>query len=156
MQPNVCLTPTCIQTASSFISSIDNSSTADPCESFYDYAVGSWLKEAHIPRGETRWGMMPQMIAANERFTLDILRGAESEAEDGYDEEILGKMRRFHQSCVDVEGVDASGDEPLEGVVKEIVKLYLEGGLSESLGYMHVRGTSPSFPPPYCRFILLN
>lgn len=47
-QPStVCLSPACIKTASMILTSMNAS--VDPCEDFYEYACGNWIKEHPIP-----------------------------------------------------------------------------------------------------------
>ncbi|CAF4350989.1 unnamed protein product, partial [Adineta steineri] len=44
---DVCLSPYCIKAANYLLESIDE--TIDPCEDFYQFACGTWLKNTPVP-----------------------------------------------------------------------------------------------------------
>nr|XP_020471297.1 neprilysin [Monopterus albus] len=56
----ICTTADCTQSASRLIENMDAS--ADPCDNFYQYACGGWLKKNIIPETSSRYS------------TFDILR----------------------------------------------------------------------------------
>lgn len=49
-----CLTPACVTVASSVLNAMDTS--IDPCDDFFRYACGGWIKSHPIPTGHSRWG----------------------------------------------------------------------------------------------------
>ncbi|KAJ8375578.1 hypothetical protein SKAU_G00061580 [Synaphobranchus kaupii] len=52
-----CLTEECIEAAGSILSKMDRS--VDPCEDFYHYACGGWLRENPIPEDSSSYGIYP-------------------------------------------------------------------------------------------------
>ncbi|XP_014912465.1 neprilysin-like isoform X2 [Poecilia latipinna] len=56
----ICTTADCTQSASRLIENMD--ATVDPCDNFYQYACGGWLKKNIIPETSSRYS------------TFDILR----------------------------------------------------------------------------------
>lgn len=45
--PDVCMTSHCIKTAASLLAAIDKN--VDPCEDFYEFACGNWIRSHPIP-----------------------------------------------------------------------------------------------------------
>ena len=47
---NICRTNACIELSGSMLSKISNQYS--PCDNFYRYACGNWLKHTYVPKGE--------------------------------------------------------------------------------------------------------
>ncbi|CAO3696833.1 unnamed protein product [Rhizopus stolonifer] len=52
----LCFSETCIQAASSLLSSLNMN--VDPCSDFYEYACGNWIKQTIIPEDLTEFGIL--------------------------------------------------------------------------------------------------
>ncbi|XP_046880119.1 phosphate-regulating neutral endopeptidase PHEX [Hypomesus transpacificus] len=53
----LCLTPQCIEAAGSILSKMDRS--VSPCEDFYGFSCGGWLKDNPIPEDSSSYGIYP-------------------------------------------------------------------------------------------------
>ncbi|KAH9634372.1 hypothetical protein HF086_010852, partial [Spodoptera exigua] len=60
----VCLKGSCIYTASEVIRALDE--TQDPCEDFYEFACGGWIKNNPIPEGKSSWGIFSKIELQNQ------------------------------------------------------------------------------------------
>ncbi|KAI0363474.1 Metalloprotease [Pilatotrama ljubarskyi] len=126
----VCLSPSCINLASSVLSSLDESQ--DPCENFYDFANGGWLKAHPIPSDKGSFGNFEALSQQNRRLLQQILsedssaRFSEVSAfmTSDYDEQILKKLRGLYKSCMDEDKLNDIGEKPLADMAKTIRELY--------------------------------
>lgn len=93
--------------------------TVSPCEDFYQFAAGGWLKENPVPSTESRWSSFNVLRDSNEAKQKKILvEFAELEnAEKGSMEQLLGD---FYESAMDSALADQKGLQPLEGQMKKI------------------------------------
>lgn len=70
----VCLKGSCIYTASEVIRALDE--TQDPCDDFYEFACGGWIKNNPIPEGKSSWGIFSKIELQNQliiRYALGKL-----------------------------------------------------------------------------------
>ncbi|KAI0748278.1 Metalloprotease [Daedaleopsis nitida] len=163
----VCISPSCINLASSVLSSLDESQ--DPCENFYDFANGGWLKENPIPSDKGRYGNFDTLALQNRRLLQQILSEdssshfaiASSLMGNQYDELLLKKVRGLYQSCMDENNLDGIGDAPLQDMVKKIRELFRgkttvvdaqktdeekeRERLTATVAYLHSRGIDALF-----------
>ncbi|KAI0636818.1 Metalloprotease [Trametes polyzona] len=126
----VCLSPSCINLASSVLSSLDESQ--DPCENFYDFANGGWLKAHPIPSDKGSFGNFEALAQQNQRLLQQILSQDSSSrfaevsalANTDYDEQILKKIRGLYASCLGEDRLNEVGEKPLRDIVKKIRDAY--------------------------------
>src|SRR5215470_14385370 len=82
-----------------------------PCDDFYQFAMGGWMKNNPIPAEFPTWGsfiMLSDRNQASMRRILDDATKANA-AKDSNQQ----KIGDFYSSCMDTTAVDAAGIEPL-------------------------------------------
>ncbi len=66
-----CLTPACITVASAIINAIDRQ--VDPCQDFYQYSCGGWIKDNPLPDGKSIWGTFGKLWQENQLVMKNVL-----------------------------------------------------------------------------------
>ncbi|RZK17053.1 MAG: M13 family peptidase [Hymenobacter sp.] len=89
------------------LANIDQS--VQPCEDFYHYANGTWLKNNPVPAAETRWGSFNELqdhnIAVEKRILLKAAADA-PKAKAGSNEQKVGD---FYAASMDTLGIERAG-----------------------------------------------
>ncbi|XP_015454297.2 endothelin-converting enzyme 1 [Pteropus alecto] len=69
--PSVCLSQACVSVTSSILNSMDP--TVDPCQDFFTYACGGWIKANPVPDGHSRWGTFSNLWEHNQAIIKHLL-----------------------------------------------------------------------------------
>src|SRR5882762_6340430 len=87
--------------------------TCKPCEDFFNFANGEWLKKNPVPAAYPSWGRFNELAERNREQLHGILEtaAANSKAPAGSSEQKIGD---FYASCMDEKQIDAAGTKPLD------------------------------------------
>jgi len=113
--------------------------TCKPCEDFYNYANGEWLKNNPVPAAYPSWGRFNELAERNREQLHGILESAaaNSKASSGSSEQKIGD---FYASCMDEKQIDAAGAKPLDpefgriAAINNVAALQTEAARLQSIG----------------------
>ncbi|XP_077167865.1 endothelin-converting enzyme 1 isoform X2 [Paroedura picta] len=113
-QTRPCLTESCISVTSAILSSLDQ--TVDPCEDFFRYACGGWIKANPLPDGHSRWGTFNKLWEHNQVVLKHLLENATA----GRQSEAELKAQRYYQSCMNETKIEELKAEPLMALIRKL------------------------------------
>jgi putative endopeptidase len=114
--------------------------TVSPCQNFYQFACGNWIRKNPIPADRGRWTRFDALAEHN----LDKLRAILEAAAAGSDP-ATRKIGDFYASCMDEAGIEAKGLTPLAPELARIDALTGADGLPALLAREHQTGTRAFF-----------
>ncbi|CAM4832492.1 unnamed protein product [Rotaria magnacalcarata] len=110
---DLCLTPYCIKAANYLLDSIDE--TVNPCEDFYHFACGTWLKTARIPEDT---GVQNIFNLLDTQLDLNIIDLLSSQSPNGTVEpKAIINARNLYDSCINEAGIEVDGVEPVLSII---------------------------------------
>ncbi|XP_049737404.1 endothelin-converting enzyme 2 isoform X1 [Elephas maximus indicus] len=111
---STCLTEACIRVAGKILESLDRG--VRPCEDFYQFSCGGWIRRNPLPDGRSRWNTFNSLWDQNQAVLKHLLENttfnSSSEAER--------KTQRFYLSCLRVERIEELGAQPLRDLIDKI------------------------------------
>lgn len=109
-----CSSPACVTAAANILNSMDLS--ANPCEDFYQYACGGWMKSNPLPEDKTSMSRFEKLLDDNNRILKYVLEderfALKSEAE--------AKARIFYHSCMNKAKIEELGAKPMFDLLKKV------------------------------------
>ncbi|KFU94964.1 Neprilysin [Chaetura pelagica] len=109
----VCKTPDCIKSAARILQNMD--STAEPCNDFYQYACGGWLKRNVIPETSSRYSNFDILRDELEVVLKDVLDTPSSN-----DITAVQKAKTLYRSCINETAIDGRGGQPLISLLPNV------------------------------------
>ncbi|HEX8774290.1 MAG TPA: M13 family metallopeptidase [Pyrinomonadaceae bacterium] len=118
--------------------------TAKPCEDFYQYANGNWIKDNPIPADRSSWGAGSELTEKNFEVLHQILEDAakDTNAPKGSPRRKVGD---FYRSGMDEARIESEGAKPLAQEFARIEAVRDILTLQDELARLHRYNTSPAF-----------
>src|SRR5271163_1322567 len=117
--------------------------TCKPCDNFYQFAMGGWIKDNPIPAEYPTWGTFTQLRDKNLTAMRTILdAAAKSNAAPGSNEQKIGD---FYASCMDTSAIEAAGLKPIAGELAAIDAINDRKSLDAAIVQLQREGASVLF-----------
>jgi len=115
-----------------------------PCENFFLYANGGWIKKNPIPASESRWGSFNELADQNNATLRSILEeaGASRAAVKGSN---LQKVGDFYASGMDSLGIEKAGLSAVKSNLDQIDKIRDVKSMLETNARNLMQGTGALF-----------
>ena len=118
--------------------------SAKPCEDFYQYANGAWLKANPIPAEESSWGGFVE-VRDRTREDLRSILEATSSKKDWPKGSIQQKVGDFFAAGMDVKALEKAGTAPIKPLLAAIDGLKDVKGLAMLMADFQAKGLGSGF-----------
>ena len=117
--------------------------TCKPCEDFYQFVNGNWLKDNPVPAAFGRWGTFNILQEQNFETLRGILQdAAASAAAQNSNEGLIGS---FYASCMDEARIESQGAMPIAAELARIDRIRNAADLQTELSRLHQDGIPAAF-----------
>nr|XP_027200738.1 neprilysin-2-like isoform X2 [Dermatophagoides pteronyssinus] len=109
---DVCLSKGCVRAASELITNMNE--LVSPCDDFYQFACGGWIKNQVIPDDRTTVSVF-SLLQDELNHKLRVLVESKGTPEEP---EFFDSMRNMYRSCLNLTAIEKAGDTPLHLALK--------------------------------------
>jgi putative endopeptidase len=117
--------------------------SVSPCDDFYQYVCGEWIKENPLPADQPVWSRNVELAQRNREALSRILAGVS--ADDPRRSPAERQIGDFYATCMDEKGIEAKGLAPLKSELDRIAALREKRELAPLLAHLHGLGSAGFF-----------
>ncbi|MCC7340955.1 MAG: M13 family metallopeptidase [Bryobacterales bacterium] len=109
-----------------------------PCDNFFQYACGTWLKQNPIPADQSAWSRFNELFENNRLVLRNILEKAR-EAPPTASAEVR-QVGDYYAACMNEDRANALGAQPLKPLMAEVAAVTEKSEFASLVGQMQRRG----------------
>ncbi|XP_037002892.2 membrane metallo-endopeptidase-like 1 isoform X1 [Artibeus jamaicensis] len=109
----ICTSPGCVIAAARILQNMDPSKA--PCEDFYQYACGGWLRRQVVPETNSRYSIFDTL-----RDELEVTLKGVLESPSAKDRPAVRKAKALYRSCMDESVIEKRDSQPLLDVLEAV------------------------------------
>ncbi|GLH03595.1 Endothelin-converting enzyme homolog [Gryllus bimaculatus] len=103
-----------VSSAARILQSLDRS--AQPCEDFYQFACGGWIRRNPVPESQSSWD---QFRVLRGDLLVQLRELLEAKGSDD-DLQPVKQARALYRTCMDTERLEQMGVRPMVGVLRQL------------------------------------
>jgi endothelin-converting enzyme/putative endopeptidase len=117
--------------------------SVQPCDDFYQFACGTWVKNNPVPADRSRYGRFDELTERNQATLRSILDGVSKP--DPKRNAVDQKIGDYYATCMDDAGIEKKGAAALKPELDRIAAIKTKAEIAGALAHLHNSGSSGIF-----------